>query len=121
MGNEYSSYPDQWVTIVLSNPLLNVAKTGPAVGMPGRLTEYLISVANLGGSPAVDVNIEDLLPNGTLKTWSIPRVESEEQRTFSINIALPEPQGLCQSFINNVTVSWKDVEGWEYGPQYGIQ
>ncbi|HUU82159.1 MAG TPA: DUF11 domain-containing protein [Phycisphaerae bacterium] len=52
-------------TTVVSQPVLEVTKTGPEIRYIGRTAEYTITVTNTGDAPAVQTVLTDDIPAGT--------------------------------------------------------
>ncbi|MEM1586995.1 MAG: DUF11 domain-containing protein [Candidatus Bathyarchaeia archaeon] len=132
-GQQYRPISDEWVTTILSNPLLSVVKTGPLNIHPNQIVNYTISIVNLGGSPAHNVIISDRLPDGVTYVSALPPPSSMEDHwvnwtiseisvgqtvilTLRVNMTL-YPR-FCQNVTNNVTVVWRDTIGRSYGPIY---
>ena len=51
-------------TITIGQPILDLTKTGPAKVFAGRAAEYDIRVANTGDAVALDLSVQDTLPEG---------------------------------------------------------
>lgn len=52
-------------TTVVTQPVLEVTKTGPNVRYIGRTVEYDLTVSNRGDTPAVNTVLVDVVPDGT--------------------------------------------------------
>lgn len=132
-GQTYPTEYYEWITRVLSNPHLDIFKSGPLNAHPNQIIEYTISVVNLGGSSAFNVTVSDKLPPGTTYVgasptptlsnnqwvnWTIPEIRAGQTITFTIWINMTVYPITCQYVINNVTTTWKDALGRTYGPKW---
>ncbi|MEN6336600.1 MAG: hypothetical protein ABFE01_20290 [Phycisphaerales bacterium] len=59
-------------TTLVRQPVLAIAKTGPAKQYIGRPTTYEITVANKGDAPAARATIEDMIPQGARDIQTTP-------------------------------------------------
>ncbi len=133
-GGSYGPETDEFVTVIFSNPLLDITKTGPLNAYPDQTIEYTISVTNLGGSNASDVVVTDTLPTGTtyisasptptvhnqILNWSLGEIMPEETVTLTVCVKVTVHPDKCTCITNNATVIWKDELDRSYGPAWDV-
>ncbi len=85
---------------VVTQPVLEVVKTGPKVRYIGRNADYQITVTNTGDSPARDTVLVDNVPAGTrvlsvsdqgsatesTVTWQLGTIQSGQSRTVTMSL-----------------------------------
>jgi len=133
-GGSYGPETDEFVTLIFSNPLLDITKTGPLNAYPDQTIEYTISVTNLGGSNASDVVVTDMLPTGTtyisasptptvhnqILNWSLGEIMPEETVILTVCVKVTVHPDKCTCIINNATVIWKNELDRSYGPAWDV-
>ncbi len=116
-----------WITTVYTLPVIDITKIGPSSASPGQEIEYTISITNLGGTPAYNINVSDILPPGTsyvsasptpsaigsaYVNWTIAELLPGQNVVIRLTIRTPDSVGdTCIDLINNVSVSWADPKG----------
>ncbi len=129
-GGIFSDH-DDFVSTVVSIPLIAIDKVGPTLARPGGEVNYVIGVENIGNSTAYNVTLIDSLPtwltlvsstpNATLIApntfkWVLPELDSGVVVHIYISaiVDVDTPNGTLAN--NTVSVTWMDFEGQPYGP-----
>lgn len=131
-GQSYGPLTDEYSTMILSNPLLRITKTGPLIAQPGDVINYVITVFNAGGSTAYNVTVTDQLPpevtfidatpapNETFNNMLIFKLSQllpGEYYTITISVNMTVTvDSEYKDYVNKVNATWSDVEGRSYGP-----
>ncbi|MBN1658501.1 MAG: DUF11 domain-containing protein [Anaerolineae bacterium] len=96
------------VTAIVASPDLVVTKTVvPAIVLPLGSVRYVITVTNLGGGTATDVEVFDVLAPGFQppdQMWTIPSLSNAEVWTETLDATAPQGEGI---YSNVVTVTWQ--------------
>ena len=108
-------------------PSLNISKTGPTTVMVDKIYEYIIIVANVGNTTAVNVTLLDVLPSGVKPenlsspgsplgtyyssnnsiVWSLGDMAPGVTTTIKLRIKVDTTVSVGQEIVNNATVTWK--------------
>jgi uncharacterized repeat protein (TIGR01451 family) len=86
-------------TTQVTQPVLAIAKTGPATQFLGRAVEYTITVTNKGNSAALDTVVEDTLPanigdirasengarDGSVVKWNLGALAAGASKTLTVS------------------------------------
>ncbi|RJS80490.1 DUF11 domain-containing protein [Candidatus Bathyarchaeota archaeon] len=134
LNRNYGPLWDAMTTQVCSEPLLEVEKTGNEKGEIGDTLSFNVTITNVGGCNATNVQIIDDLPYNLTLLSSMPSVSSYNHSTGRIiwNIDSPiEPEETIHLTLtvnvsdvkydgilvfNNVYINWTDSSGKKYGP-----
>ncbi|MEM2228297.1 MAG: hypothetical protein QXR82_05815 [Candidatus Bathyarchaeia archaeon] len=135
-GGEYDPVKDAFVTIVSTLPSLKIDKAGDQKGMIDEVLTLTISVTNVGGSAAIDIEVVDDLPYGLTLLSSNPAYTSYDSSTgkiiwksnqlgtinpdetkiitLTVKVIVVEYDGIW--IFNNVYANWYDEEKNFFGP-----
>jgi uncharacterized repeat protein (TIGR01451 family) len=106
---------------VVTQPTLNITKTGPAKQYLGRKVTYTITVTNDGDSPATDTILEDTLPGnvtsisasnggtvmGSRVVWNLGTIDEGDYREVSLTYTPPT----SGSYSSKATATARCAEG----------
>ncbi len=121
---ESSSHQDYqaiaWDTTMVTWPMMNIQKTGPANATAGSTIMYTVTYWNSGSDTAYDVTITETYPAGSTfvnstpaptsgnNVWVIPTVAAGAGGVIFINITLsPTASGIL---VNTVTLAYNNTE-----------
>ncbi len=116
--------------IARTSPLLTVTKSGPAVGSPGGLLTFSLTVSNSGGLDAYNVMLVDVLPDkytyvssspaGTVSdgsvVWNLGTLTGGGSVPVSLTVRVDDSVGNGTTLLNTALVTWRDGQGESYGP-----
>lgn len=102
-------------TVMVRQPVLTIAKTGPADSFTGRSVTYQITVTNTGDAPARNAVVTDTLPAGTAfvsatnngtsagstVTWQLGNLAPGANRTVSVTLS----SSTVGSKVNRATIN----------------
>lgn len=101
-------------TVVILQPGLSIAKSGPAEEFIGKNATYSMTVKNEGDTSLKNVVVTDTVPsplrlisasgaqvNGNVATWSVGSLGKGESKSFSLLATSP----VAGSYTNSVTVT----------------
>jgi len=113
-----------------ANPDLEIAKTGPALTLPGGSITYTITYSNTGVENAHNTTIADVLPNGTYYVtdtsglpcpacspgatgtlvWSASTITPNSQYSFTLTVLVSSSVPLGTALTNTVAITTTDAE-----------
>jgi uncharacterized repeat protein (TIGR01451 family) len=123
MGYIAQPVESAFVTTTIYNPILQVGKTGPASANTGQLINYTITLNNIGGAPAYNIEIADLYPSqvtyvGASLTpsignnrWLIPFLINGGSIQFNITVRIGYSVTPGITIHNDVFVDYEDGNG----------
>ena len=130
LGNPLGPNTATWDTIVHTNPLLIVKKSGPGQAHPGDNIIYTISIENIGGTAALNVLLTDILPTGLtyansnpvgthsdgVVTWNLGAIPAYGKVEVTLTASVDATVTTNTPVVNTALVSWQDSLGRDYGP-----
>ena len=120
--------------IARTSPTLGVSKSGPAVGSPGGLLTFTLTVTNSGGLDAYNVTLRDVLadkytyvsssPAGTVSdgsvVWSLGTLAAGGTTSVSLTVRVDGSVPNATTLLDTALVTWQDGQGNSYGPATGV-
>lgn len=111
-----TAIPKGCVTTVVGQPVLTIAKTGPAKAVLNSTVTYTIVVTNTGSMAANDVVVTDTLPEGLVSadgkkvlTFALGSLAPKESRSIPVAVKAAKTGNLCNPASAHASNVAKDV------------